>query len=166
MPLLSICSSSQVGLISIFLEDIFQHGSPTRIRGLQLKLSFLRIGTMITSSDLQSVVFDLITEFPSYYWLYLRKHPGLVIKLIGRDQEKTTFGSVLTLGYIGTENKIHSDHTCLGFVRVGVSNPNDVTSMEFSAFCSAYSLKTPLTAKAWGIHLLYGKEADKNVIHK
>ncbi|KAL3499761.1 hypothetical protein ACH5RR_038854 [Cinchona calisaya] len=100
------------------------------------------------------VVFDFMTKFSAYYQVDLRKHPGLAMRLIGRDREYA-LGFVPI--YLGTENKIHSDHTCLGFVRLAVSNPNDVTGMELH-------LETSVTAKAWGIHLVYRKEADKNLI--
>ncbi|KAL3499750.1 hypothetical protein ACH5RR_038843 [Cinchona calisaya] len=110
------------------------------------------------------VVFDLITEFSLWKTWHVYNHPALGIDFFLRHQGKKSHIFVTELGYIGTDNKIHSDHTCLGFASyncfdsffdVPVVSP---TYMEVHARCSGGSvLKMSPSAKAWGIHLVYGK---------
>ncbi|KAL3499787.1 hypothetical protein ACH5RR_038880 [Cinchona calisaya] len=116
-------------------------------------------------------VFDLITGFSCWSYLYLQKHPGLGIRLIVRDQEEMEiFSSFVGLGFIGTENNIHSDHTCLGFVPFKVFDYSfdhhlSPTYIVAYASCGRGSFpKMSPSAKAWGIRLVYGKEVDQNVI--
>ncbi|CDP20945.1 unnamed protein product [Coffea canephora] len=112
------------------------------------------------------VVSDLITT-PflleiQYRWL-LQKIPGFPVQFTLIDKEMNLFSYVFTIGYVGTENNIDSEHTWLGYLPFDniwsmrantVRSPNDWTCIDVSAYFGVI--------KAWGISLVYENDVRQN----
>ncbi|CDP20074.1 unnamed protein product, partial [Coffea canephora] len=109
----------------------------------------------------------------------LQKIPGFPVQFTLIDKEMNRFCYVFTMAFVGAENNIDSEHTCLGYLpfdnildalaftrrRNGslwsnsLRSPNDWTCIEASAHADA---KECLVFKEWGISLVYENDFRQN----
>ncbi|CDP20963.1 unnamed protein product [Coffea canephora] len=112
----------------------------------------------------------------------LQKIPGFPVQFTLIDKEMNRFCYVFTMAFVGAENNIDSEHTCLGYLpfdniwealefsrwRDGPSpslwsnslrSPNDWTCIEASAQADVMEC---LAFKEWGISLVYENDVRQN----
>ncbi|XP_071920263.1 TMV resistance protein N-like [Coffea arabica] len=123
------------------------------------------------------VVSDLIRT--PFLLELLQKIPGFPVQFTLIDKEMNLFCYVFTMAFVGAENNIGSEHTCLGYLPFhyildvhawsierkrslwanSVRSPNDWTCIEASAHVD---VKECLVFKEWGISLVYKNDVRQN----